>query len=395
MKRTVFLMVLGSIHAGLAMAATEPSPASQPAATQPTTSAPVVLGADGSPVLAYFGNIEITEASVDKMIQVPTSGPALPDEVLHRKRQDAVSNEMLRYMYETYWKEHPDLVSEEEIANELNSLKDRLERSGQKLEDLLSMNNMTEAALRDRLALQVVHRKVREAASSDEKVDEFYEAHKDEFDGTMLVVTHILIRVHPVFGTPADSEAAKAKLAELKKQITAGEITFDAAMREHSEDLSWTRQPEMGPFPRHGRMVDSFAAAAFALQPGEISEPVESRFGWHLIQCISRSSGQAAPPEQAKAIIRQVLSNDAVQLLQDQQTAKHPIRILMEYVKPPRPTPPPLPPTTQPQATRPANPVRRPQAPSRARPQPQTQPGADRTQPRALPPGGPTAPPAP
>jgi peptidyl-prolyl cis-trans isomerase C len=56
-------------------------------------------------------------------------------------------------------------------------------------------------------------------------------------------------------------------------------------------------------------MVEAFAKAAFALKPFEMSEPVQTQFGWHLILCTGRKPGQAVKFEDVKDEVREVYCN--------------------------------------------------------------------------------------
>ena len=81
-------------------------------------------------------------------------------------------------------------------------------------------------------------------------------------------------------------------------------------------DLNW--------FPRAGTMVEPFAAAAFAMKPGQISDPVQTPFGLHLILVTARKSGQATKFEDVKEVVREAYSNKLRDSLvaQQRKTAK-------------------------------------------------------------------------
>jgi parvulin-like peptidyl-prolyl isomerase len=94
----------------------------------------------------------------------------------------------------------------------------------------------------------------------------------------------------PVLVTPSDEvrtrarEEAERVLADLR----AGAIDFDAAARQHSDDpVSRDTGGDVGWFGR-GRMVEPFEAAAFAGQPGELLGPVETIFGFHVLQVVDK-----------------------------------------------------------------------------------------------------------
>ena len=137
-----------------------------------------------------------------------------------------------------------------------------------------------------------------EAIGKTTKIDEadvrkYYEAHQGEFQ--QVHARHILIRVQ---GSPAAvrpgqkdlTEAeALAKAQDLRKRIQAGEDFAQLARQESDDTGSGTNGGDLG-FFRRGQMVPSFEEAAFALPPGELSEPVKSPFGYHVIRVEAKES---------------------------------------------------------------------------------------------------------
>jgi hypothetical protein len=116
---------------------------------------------------------------------------------------------------------------------------------------------------------------------------EYYDAHKDQY--TQVSGRHILVRFKgsrvPIRSGQQDlsEEEALARTQELRKRITGGE-DFGAVARSDSDDTgSGAQGGALGMFTR-GRMVPEFEKAAFSLPVGEVSEPVRTQFGYHLIQ---------------------------------------------------------------------------------------------------------------
>lgn len=107
---------------------------------------------------------------------------------------------------------------------------------------------------------------------------------------------HILLRTGPQLS----EAAAAAQLADYRKRIVAGLATFESLAREHSQDGSAQQGGDLG-WSTPGRYVPEFEAALDALQPGEISQPVVSRFGVHLIELVERREERLTPREQREA----------------------------------------------------------------------------------------------
>ena len=74
-----------------------------------------------------------------------------------------------------------------------------------------------------------------------------------------------------------------AQAKQIRQEIESGKITFAEAAKKYSAGPSRLENGDLGFFPRHGVMAEPFAVAAFALEKGQISDPVLTNFGVHLI----------------------------------------------------------------------------------------------------------------
>jgi peptidyl-prolyl cis-trans isomerase C len=105
----------------------------------------------------------------------------------------------------------------------------------------------------------------------------------------------------------ASEKEAKDIVAKIKKggkfEDLAKQYSLDGS-KDYGGDLGYFTQPEM---------VPEFSKAAFALQNGEMSPPVKTDFGWHIIRVEDRKMGQAQPYDQVKGAIRNVLVRKKVQ----------------------------------------------------------------------------------
>jgi len=108
---------------------------------------------------------------------------------------------------------------------------------------------------------------------------------------------HILLRVSPQL----TESAARNKLNEFKKRVAAGQADFAALARDHSQDGSAAQGGDLG-WANPGMFVPEFEAVMNSLAPGQISEPLVSRFGVHLIQLMERRQATLSPQEQREAV---------------------------------------------------------------------------------------------
>ncbi|MGE8145823.1 peptidylprolyl isomerase [Pseudomonas frederiksbergensis] len=160
---------------------------------------------------------------------------------------------------------------------------------------------------RRELAAQEVFADLTRVAEPDEKqVRAFFEEHRAEMSSPeQIQARHILIKV-PQGADAATVEAARLRLEELRVQI-AGGADFSSLARSSSEDVSASAGGDLGYFAR-GRMMPEFDAAAFALKPGQVSEPVRTPVGWHLIYLQNHEEAADVTEEQGLEMVRAYLA---------------------------------------------------------------------------------------
>ncbi len=129
-----------------------------------------------------------------------------------------------------------------------------------------------------------------------------YNANPNQFSQSeQLRARHILVAVN----AGRDDAQAKARAEELLAQLRQGR-PFDELAREASDDKgSGQRGGDLGTFGK-GSMVPEFEAAAFALtKPGQLSEPVKSQFGYHVIELLERIPARRQTFEDVRAELRE------------------------------------------------------------------------------------------
>lgn len=183
-----------------------------------------------------------------------------------------------------------------------------LERQAPDLDKQLAARGLTREKLRDQLAWELRWKKYLESQLTTKDVEAYFEAHRAEFDGTEVRVSHILLRAGGVRDT-AGFDATMTRARQLRDEIASGKTTFADAARQYSAGPSRERGGDLGFIPRRERMVEAFSSAAFALKKGEISDPVVTYFGVHLILCTEVKPGnktwQEAQPLLVAAVARE------------------------------------------------------------------------------------------
>jgi peptidyl-prolyl cis-trans isomerase D len=121
---------------------------------------------------------------------------------------------------------------------------------------------------------------------TDTELRAYYDAHKSEFDRPGRATASVLYIPRVV--TSADSAAVRTRIAQLRSEIVGGTKFEDVAKRESADSGSAAAGGDLGKGVR-GRFVPEFEKALDALKPGEISAPVLTPFGYHLVRLDSRS----------------------------------------------------------------------------------------------------------
>jgi len=176
---------------------------------------------------------------------------------------------------------------------------------------------------------QAVARQVAEDLLNRE-AREYYAAHQDGFE--QIRARHILIRTpdSPMAVRPGrpelSAEQARAKAEELRERLLKGEDFAKLAAAE-SYDPTAAQGGELTPF-RRMQMAPEFENAAFATKPGEISEPVKSVFGYHLIQVLERG---LAPFDNVKLDIARLLEGPHFNKFLENLKKAHPATLNDSY----------------------------------------------------------------
>jgi peptidyl-prolyl cis-trans isomerase C len=135
------------------------------------------------------------------------------------------------------------------------------------------------------------------AATTDEAMKKVYDEAAKQIEGEQEVhARHILVETE---------DEAKAIEAELKKGADFAELA-----KKKSKDPGAADGGDLGFFTKD-QMVPEFSAVAFALEPGKISDPVKSQFGWHVIKVEEKRNRKAPDFEQVKAQIETYVTRKA------------------------------------------------------------------------------------
>lgn len=246
-------------------------------------------------VVAVVGNRPVLLSSVEeevRLLRLQEGGSgAAPDSVLYSRALERLIDDLLILA-------KADLqaieVSESEVDEAIETTLSNMRRqfgSEEAFQRQLAKEGLTEAALRERYredlrnqikGSRLVDKEIRsKVAITEEEINAFYTQHQAEIPilPRRLEIAQIVVRMKPDEGA---RQAAIAKIGEARARLAAGDA-FEEVAKKYSEGPSAARGGDLGTF-RPGSMEKAFEDAVHALSPGEVSPPVETRVGIHLIR---------------------------------------------------------------------------------------------------------------
>jgi parvulin-like peptidyl-prolyl isomerase len=221
----------------------------------------------------------------------------------------------------------------EEVESRVKEMRRQAAAKGQDFDKLLKDMAMSDQEMRAIMAADLRWEKYVRTKTADPILQDFFKVNKAWFDGSQVRARHVLVQLDEKADAAA-KEVARGKLQQIRAQVEAAgaeavkkfepkgdaaardqarlkamEESFAASAGKDSDCPSKKDGGELGWFPRAGSMVEPFATAAFALQPGQLSGVVETQFGCHLILCTGRMPGKDVKFEDAKDEVREAVAD--------------------------------------------------------------------------------------
>jgi peptidyl-prolyl cis-trans isomerase C len=305
---------------------------------------PVANVESGAKKVAVFEGGEVTLSEVQEFAEQSGLGELSPGSPQYEAAIAQIMPQLVQIeVAKAYAEEKGITVSEKEVDREIETIKDEIAQQAQAqgqdvgrdeaFEQALQQAGITESELRDQIRENLPIQKVQErvagdAEASQKEVEAFYEENKTLQFTTpeQRCVRHILF-----------NKDQKEKAEEVKSQLEEGG-DFAKLARENSQDpQSAENGGDLGCLGK-GETVPNFEEAVFSAEQGEIVGPVETEFGYHLIEVTEINAERTQPLEEVEPQIREQLSTDKQAQefnawLQDQEKKRN-VRYLPGY-KPP------------------------------------------------------------
>lgn len=257
-------------------------------------------------VAARVGEFAIREAQVEAYLQRTVPGWPLAAEQQPPVRAAAVQHLVNRQLVLSALHQQAVQATAAELEWKIDELRAELAQVGRQLEEHLAARDLTEEELRNDLDWELSWRKYLAKTLTEEHLAARFQARPRDFDGTELHVAQILL--------PAEAGASQIgglpAAEQLRQSLVSGEVEWSAAVGLHSISPSRERGGELGWIRRHEPMPEAFSQAAFALGLGELSPPVVSRFGIHLIKCLDVRPGKQQFGDVREAVSRVAMEEE-------------------------------------------------------------------------------------
>ena len=271
-------------------------------------------------MIARVDGKDITRADVEQEtnnLMLQFGGKMSPDQVsrmLPMLQRQALENLIGRHLLQQTAVQEGIEVAPEALEERIAKIVEQFP-SEEMLKDKLAAAGVSEESFRQQVteALRIeglLEKHTPGAEVTEEEVEAYYDANPDNFqEPEQVKASHILITVGPE-DTEEQKEEKRQQLADIKEDIEDDDAEFAEMAKEHSACPSASNGGDLGTFGR-GQMVKEFEEVAFALEPGDVSDVVETQFGYHLIKVEEHREARTVPLDEVQEKIENFLKNQS------------------------------------------------------------------------------------
>jgi peptidyl-prolyl cis-trans isomerase C len=282
------------------------------------------LAAENKPAgekAAMVNGVVITRAHYDKELKVhlervSRQGRQISDDQLAELKKGVLDGLIEREVLYQESQKAGIKVDNQKVDDQLAGIKKRFPNEAEFQKALTNMD-LTEAEVRTQiqrgLAIRgLIDKEVADKIVVTEAETKAYYTGNPQFfqQPEQIKASHILIKVEPTADDSAKA-AARKKIEGVRKQLSAGD-DFAELAKEYSEGPSGPKGGDLGYFSR-GQMVKPFEEAAFSMQVDQVSNVVETRFGYHLIKVYDKRPEKTLAYADVKDKISQRLKQEKIQ----------------------------------------------------------------------------------
>lgn len=234
-------------------------------------------------VAATVANQVITVAEAEAFFERTIGERVLTENVKLELQAKALEQLVGQLLVMEYLRTSGKLASDEDVQLALERLQEELASIEQSLEKYLAQQRLTRNGLTNRTRFQMSWQRYLDSTLTEDNLRRHFENHLRELDGSQMRVSHLLLKTNDI--PTEDLGSILDQVAQIRQQVTEGKIAWVDAVRTHSQAATRDSGGDLGWIGRLAPMPESFSAAAFQLEPGQISPPLRTGFGVHLIRC--------------------------------------------------------------------------------------------------------------
>ena len=303
---------------------TETSSRKEDSVSKEKEAAPAKQEDDSKKVLATVNGENISQQDVNQMLS--RYGKQIPEEQIPAVTKQILDGLITQKLIMQFIRDSKIEVSQAEIEKELNKVREEIKSNpgleGKALEQVLETHGSSIDNLESDIVISLSLEKYLGKDIDDKKIKAYFDENKAAYDGTEIRASHILVDTREM-KTDAELAQALEKIKKIKAEVDSGK-DFAEVAKQYSDCPSKDKGGDLNFFKRKGQMVEPFAAAAFALKVGQVSDPVKTPFGYHIIKVTEIKNGTAVKFDDVKQVIKQNLMEEKAQVL---------IRQLLEKAK--------------------------------------------------------------
>lgn len=247
--------------------------------------------ANSQEIAAIVAGYPISITRVERQLKKSLGKLALPEQFQDRAKSEALEHLIRRHVVFESIRKSGAVAGKSQILLEITKLKDRLKEVDQTMDDYLQATGLELKELEYEYEWRIAWKKYLDSQLDDERLAKFYQENRRQFDGTEMKVAHLLIQ-----DLSQDLQANLNQAKRIREEIASGKLSWADAVASHSDAKSSSSDGgEIGWIGYEGPMPAEFCRTAMKLQVDQISPPVESAFGVHLIKCLEINPGKIGP----------------------------------------------------------------------------------------------------
>ena len=286
--------------------------------------APAKQEDDSKKVVATVNGENISQKEVNQMLN--RFGNQVPKEQLPAITKQIIDGLITQKLITQFIRDSKIEVSQAEIEKELNKVREDIKSNpgleGKTFEQVLETHGSSIDNLKSEIVISLSLEKHLGKDIDDKKIKAYFDENKAAYDGSERRASHVLVDTREM-KTDAELAQALEKIKKIKAEVDSGK-DFAEVAKQHSDCPSKDKGGDLSFFKRKGQMVEPFAAAAFALKVGQVSDPVKTPFGYHIIKVTEIKKGNDVKFDDVKQNIKQNMMEEKAQVL---------IRQLLEKAK--------------------------------------------------------------